>query len=119
MAKLNNNITEVTRQGDWVIPVLKEDGAVVYALQINKTQEEKDNFATILQEYQEAGVEVLTYSGKNNLPVYLVDATQKIKKARVSASTEDMIAEMVALGVSEEVARQAIANAKAKKAKKQ
>lgn len=109
--------TEVERVSDWVIPVKnKVTGEIVYALQINKTQAEKDNFTEIYNAYVEKGVEVLTYNGKGEKPVYLVDATQRLKAQRVSATTEDMIAEMVALGVSEDVARLAIANAKAKKA---
>lgn len=110
--------TKVTRMGDWVIPVQGDDGVTVYALQINKTQAEKDNIAEIYQAYVDNGVKVLTYNGKGDKPVYLVDATQKLKAQRASASVDEMVAEMVALGVDEMVARQAIANAKAKKAEK-
>lgn len=110
--------TTVTRMGDWVIPVQDDDGNIIYALQINKTQAEKDNIAEIYQAYVDNGVKVLTYDGKGNKPVYLVDATQKLKAQRASASVDEMVAEMVALGVDEMVARQAISNAKAKKAEK-
>lgn len=107
--------TPVQRMGDWVIPV-DVNGTTVYALQINKTQAEKDNISEILQAYTDNGIDVLTYNGKGEKAVYLVDATQKIKAQRTSASVDEMVAEMVALGVDEMVARQAIANAKAKKA---
>lgn len=109
--------TEVTRLGDWVIPV-DVNGTTVYALQINKTQAEKDNISEILQAYYDNGVEVLTYKGKGDKPVYLVDASKKLKATRSSASVDEMVAEMVALGVDENVARLAISNAKAKKAEK-
>lgn len=108
--------TEVNKGGDWVKPIVTSEGVTVYAVQINKTQAEKDNFAEIYKAYQDAKIEVFTYEGKGNKPVYLVDASKKLKASRTSASTEDMIAEMVALGVSEDIARQAVANAKAKKA---
>lgn len=109
----NNNIkaTEVNRLGDWVIPVDK-NGETVYALQINKTQEEKDNLETILSEYQKAGVEVLTYAGKGGLPVYLVDATQKLKKQRVGIDTNALLQSMVASGMTQEQAQAVLANAK-------
>lgn len=115
-----NNIKTVTRQGDWVIPVLTDDGKTIYALQINKTQAEKDNLDTILSDYQKAGVEVLTYKGKNDLPVYLVDATQKLKAQRANVNRDAIIETLVASGMTEELAQATYAkmqeNVKAKKA---
>lgn len=90
-----NTITEVTRQGDWVIPVMKKNGDVVYALQINKTQVEKDNWDTILSEYQNAGVEVLTYKGKNDNDVFLVNSTEKLHNKRVGVKKLAMISKLV------------------------
>lgn len=108
--------TTVDKGGEWVKPIVTSEGVTIYAIQINKTQADKDNFAEIYQAYTDKGVTVYTYNGKGDKPVYLVDATQRLKAQRTSASVDEMVAEMVALGVDEMVARQAIANAKAKKA---
>lgn len=90
-----STIATVEKAGDWALPVKKKDGSVVYALQINKTQEEKDNWDTIFAEYQEAGVEVLTYDGKGGKPVFLVDATQKLKKSRVGVKKLALISKLI------------------------
>lgn len=111
MSNTKVNATEVTRLGDWVIPV-DNNGKTVYALQINKTQEEKDNFPTILKEYQDAGVEVLTYSGKGGLPVYLVEASKKLKKTRTGIQRDSMLDAMVASGMTREQASIVLENAK-------
>ena len=115
------NATEVTRLGDWVIPV-DNNGVTVYALQINKTQAEKDNLETILSEYQKAGVEVLTYNGKNDMPVYLVDASKKLKAQRANVNRDAIIETLIASGMTQEVAQATYAkmqeNVKAKKANK-
>ena len=117
-----NNIKTVTRQGDWVIPVMTSDNKTIYALQINKTQADKDNLDTILSDYQKAGVEVLTYNGKNDLPVYLVDATQKLKAQRANVNRDAIIETLVSSGMTQELAQATYAKmqetVKAKKANK-
>lgn len=106
---------EAVKAGDWVLPVTV-DGVTVYALQINKSAEDKANIEAIHGAYVEAGIPVYTYSGKGGKPVLLVEATKKIKAQRTSASTESLIASAVAMfGVTEEQARAMVANAKANK----
>ena len=121
MTKNTNNITGVTRLGDWVIPVDK-NGVTVYALQINKTQAEKDNLENILAEYAKAGIDILTYNGKNDNAVYLVDASEKLKAQRANVNRDAIVETLVASGMSEEVANATYAkmqeNVKAKKSNK-
>ena len=105
--------TKVTKAGDWVLPVLLDDGTTVYALQINKSAEDKQNITELHQAYIDAGIEVYEYAGKNNNPVLLVDATKKIRSQRVGVLQSEFIAELVNAGVPQEVAELAYANAKA------
>lgn len=105
-------ITEAVKAGDWVLPITV-NGATVYALQINKSKEDKANLDNILAEYAKAGVEVFTYKGKNDAPVYLVEASKKLKATRTSASTEKLVTSaMATFGCTEEQARAMVAMAK-------
>ena len=96
--------TEVTKAGDWVLPVTKKDGTTVYALQINKSAEDKANIDAIVAEYTEAGVEVLTYDGKEGKKVLLVDATQKLRSKRVGVKTQKLLDALLATGMTKEQA---------------
>lgn len=84
-------IVEVKKGGDWVLPIITKDGATVHALQINKTADDKANIESILAEYAEAGVQVYRYKGKSDKAVLLVEASQKIRKARVGVKTLNLI----------------------------
>jgi len=104
MANNNNNLSlqamldaseEVTKNGDWVLPVIDKKGNQLLVTQINKTQEEKDNFATIFAEYQEAGIKIHRYAGKNNTTVFAVEQGSKIKKARVGVKKQALINKLV------------------------
>jgi len=107
------NIIEVSKGGDWVKPIVLKDGSTVYALQINKSKDDKANIQNILADYASANIQVYKYTGKNDLDVLLVDATQKIRATRTSASNEKLVASAVEMfGVTEEMARAMIANAK-------
>ncbi len=107
----NQPTVQAVKSGDWVLPITV-DGATVYALQINKSKEDKENISSILEQYATAGVTVYEYAGKNNNAVLLVDATLKIKNSRVSASTEKLVASAMDMGLTEAQARQMVANAK-------
>ncbi len=90
----NNNKTTQTVQavkaGDWVLPI-SVNGEIVHALQINKSKEDKENITSLLAEYANAGVTVYEYAGKNNNPVLLVKATEKLKTQRASVSRDAII----------------------------
>jgi hypothetical protein len=78
------------KAGDWVLPI-EVNGEIVHALQINKSKEEKENITTILAEYTNVGVTVYEYAGKNNNPVLLVKATEKLKSQRSSVTRNAII----------------------------
>lgn len=99
------NYTTVEKSGDWVLPVKKKDGTIVYALQINKSKEDKENIDAIVSEYQKAGIEILGYKGKEDKLVLLVDATQKIRSQKVGVKTQKIITGLMAKGFTEEEAR--------------
>lgn len=113
---------QATKKGDWVLPI-DVNGETVYALQINKSAEDKSNIENILADYAKAGVTVYEYAGKNNNPVLLVKATEKLKTQRASV-TRDAIIEtlMETMGVDMETAQALHAkmqqNVAAKKANK-
>lgn len=118
------NVTTVkaVKVSDWVVPI-SANGETVYALQINKSKEEKENIETILQDYVKAGVTIYEYAGKNNNPVLLVKATEKLKTQRASVTRDAIIDTLMQdLGVDIETA-QALhakmqANVQARKASK-
>jgi len=106
---------QAVKMGDWVLPI-SVDGVTVYALQINKSKDDKANIDTILAEYATAKITVYEYSGKNDNAVLLVKATEKIKATRSSANTESLVASAVQMfGCTEAMAREMVYNAKAKK----
>lgn len=109
MSKSTNNtnptIQQVEKAGDWVLPVKLEDGTISYALQINKSAEEKANLDTILAEYANAGVTVLTYKGKNDKDVFLVKPEEKLRSRRVGVKEAKLVSTLMARGFSEEEAR--------------
>ena len=108
---------EVTKAGDWVLPVQLKDGTIVHALQINKSKEDKENIETLLQEYANAGIPVMQYSGKNNNPVLLVEATKKLRSQRTSFGRDKFVeTAMASFGVSREKAEQAYAEMQTAKA---
>lgn len=121
----NNKTTETVKAvkaGDWVLPILV-NGETVHALQINKSKDEKENITTILSEYEKAGVTVYEYAGKNNNPVLLVKATEKLKATRSSVTRDAIIETLMSdLGVDVETATalhaKMQANVLAKKASK-
>ena len=104
--------TEVTKSGDWVLPVTKKDGTTVYALQINKSKDDKENIDAIVAEYQKEGIEVLTYDGKEGKKVLLVDATQKLRSKRVGVKTQKLLDALLATGMSQEQAQAVITASK-------
>ena len=105
-------ILKAEKAGDWVLPI-KVDGSIVYALQVNKSKEDKINIEAIKQAYAEHDITLYTYKGKNNADVILVKAEEKLVARRTSASTEKLIASAVAMfGCTPEQARQMVSNAK-------
>jgi predicted restriction endonuclease len=112
----------VTKNGDWVLPVLDTDGNQLLVSQINKTQAEKDDFATIFAEYQKAGVKVHYYMGKNDMPVFSVEQGKKLKAQRANVNRDAIIETLVASGMTQELAQATYAkmqeNVKAKKSNK-
>lgn len=101
-----SQFTQAVKAGDWVLPITVE-GQTVYALQINKSKEEKENIDNILAEYANAGIEVFTYKGKNDLDVLLVKADEKLRSKRVGVKEQKMVAVLMQAGMTEEQARQA------------
>ena len=112
MAKATLKLEQVTKAGDWVLPVTTADGATVYALQINKSKEDKENIDSILQEYADAGVTVYTYKDKEDKDVLLVDTTQKIRSKRVGVKTQKLLDALLATGMSQEQAQAVISASK-------
>lgn len=104
--------TEVTKAGDWVIPVTTKEGVTVYALQINKSKEDKENIDAIVSEYTQAGIPILRYKGKEGKDVLLVDATQKIKSKRVGVKTQKLLDALLATGMTQEQALAVISASK-------
>ena len=105
-------IIKAEKAGDWVLPI-KVDGSIIYALQVNKTKEDKVNIEAIKKAYAEHDITLYTYKGKNDADVLLVKAEEKLIARRTSASTEKLIASAVAMfGCTEEQARQMVINAK-------
>lgn len=105
-------IVNAEKAGDWVLPI-KVDGSIIYALQVNKSKEDKANLEAIKQAYADNDITLYTYKGKNDADVILVKADEKLVARRTSASTEKLVASAVAMfGVSEAQARAMIANAK-------
>ena len=105
-------IEDVTKGGDWVLPVTRKDGSTVYALQINKSKEDKENIDAILAEYAQAGVPILRYKGKEGKDVLLVDATQKIRSKRVGVKTQKLLDALLATGMTQEQALAVISASK-------
>lgn len=105
-------IEDVTKGGDWVIPVTRKDGSTVYALQINKSKEDKENIDAIVAEYTQAGVTILRYKGKEDKDVLLVDATQKIRSKRVGVKTQKLLDALLATGMTQEQAQAVITASK-------
>ena len=103
--------TQAVKAGDWVLPITV-NGATVYALQINKSAEEKENIDNILAEYANAGIEVFTYKGKNDKNVFLVKAEEKLRSKRVGVKEQKLVAVLMQAGMTEEQARAAYAAAK-------
>lgn len=101
-----SQFTQAVKAGDWVLPITV-NGKTVYALQINKSKEEKENIDNILAEYASAGIEVFTYKGKNDLDVLLVKAEEKLRSKRVSVKEQKMVAVLMQAGMTEEQARAA------------
>lgn len=105
-------IVNAVKAGEWVLPI-KVDGSVIYALQVNKTKEDKINIEAIKKAYAEHDITLYTYKGKNDADVLLVKAEEKLVARRTSASTEKLVASAVAMfGCTEEQARAMVANAK-------
>ena len=105
-------IVKAEKAGEWVLPI-KVDGSVIYALQVNKTKEDKENSEAIKKAYAEHDITLYTYKGKNDADVILVKAEEKLIARRTSASTEKLIASAVAMfGCTPEQARQMVSNAK-------
>lgn len=88
-------IEEVNKGGDWVLPIITKEGTTVYALQINKSKEDKANVEAILEDYAKAGVVVYRYKGKEDKEVLLVEASQKLRKARIGVKTLKMVRKLV------------------------
>ena len=93
--KAKATIQEVKKGGDWVLPIIDKSGTTIYALQINKTREDKANIEAILSEYAEADIQVYRYKGKSGKDVLLVEASQKIRKARVGVKTLNLINRLI------------------------
>ena len=105
-------IIQAEKAGDWVIPI-RVDGKTIYALQVNKTKDDKANIEAIKQAYADHQIPLYTYKGKGDADVLLVKADEKLVARRTSASTEKLVASAVAMfGCTEEQARQMVANAK-------
>lgn len=105
-------IVNAVKAGDWVLPI-EVNGATIYALQVNKSKEDKANIEAIKQAYAEHDITLYTYKGKNNADVLLVKAEEKLVARRTSASTEKLVASaMKMFGCTEAQARQMVANAK-------
>ena len=105
-------IVKADKAGDWVIPI-KVDGRIIYALQVNKTKDDKANIDAIKKAYADHDITLYTYKGKGDADVLLVKAEEKLVARRSSASTEKLVASAVAMfGCTEEQARQMVANAK-------
>lgn len=100
--------TQATKAGEWVLPIIVE-GATVYAIQVNKTIEDKENIDSILADYEKAGVPVYEYEGKGGKPVYLVEHSKRIKAQRMGATKRAQVDAMVAMGLTEEQALAVIA----------
>lgn len=95
--------TQATKAGEWVLPILV-DGKTIYAIQLNKTQEDKDNIDNILAEYSKQGIPVYEYEGKNNKPVLLVEHSKRIKTTRIGKNKKAQLDAMLSMGLSEEQA---------------
>ena len=105
-------IIKAEKAGEWVLPI-KVDGSVIYALQVNKTKEDKINIEAIKKAYAERDITLYTYKGKSDAEVLLVKAEEKLVARRTSASTEKLVASAVAMfGCTPEQARQMVLNAK-------
>ena len=105
-------IIKAEKAGDWVLPI-KVDGSIIYALQVNKTKEDKVNIEAIKKAYAEHDITLYTYKGKNDADVLLVKAEEKLIARRMSASTEKLVSSAMAMfGCTEEQARQMVLNAK-------
>lgn len=118
----NNKTVQAVKAGDWVLPI-NVNGATVYALQINKSKEDKENITTLLAEYAKAGVTVYEYAGKGGNAVLLVEATQKLRTQRASVSRDAIIETLMQdLGIektqAEALHAKMQANVQAKKASK-
>lgn len=105
-------IVNAVKAGDWVLPITV-NGSTIYALQVNKSKEDKANIEVIKQAYADNDITLYTYKGKNDADVLLVKADEKLVARRTSASTEKLVASAVKMfGCTVEQARQMVANAK-------
>lgn len=99
---------KAVKAGDWVLPI-DVNGETVHALQINKSKEDKENIKEIKAEYDNAGITVYEYAGKNGNPVLLVDATQKLRSQRTSQKRSKFIETMLKMGMDIDKANAAYA----------
>ena len=105
-------IVQAVKAGDWVLPIVVA-GETIYALQVNKSKEDKANIEAIKQAYADNDITLYTYKGKNDADVILVKSDEKLVARRTSASTEKLVASAVKMfGCTEAEARQMVANAK-------
>ena len=99
---------QAEKAGEWVLPILV-DGVTLYAIQINKTQEDKENIENILAEYYKHGITVYEYVGKNSKPVLLVEHDKRLKTTRIGKHKKAQLDAMVSLGLTEEQALKVLA----------